>query len=85
MECWCTHCHKGQMEQILEKSFAEKKVLLEYVGQKFTCPHCGSENIIEDLISFIPGMFYVSTANEANKWKSNFELKNFLESESKAT
>lgn len=80
MECWCPHCHNGQMEQILQKSFSEKKAPQQYVGEKFICKHCGEENVLEDYVSFIPGEFYVSSANQASKWKSNQELKNFLES-----
>lgn len=73
------------MEQILKRSFAEKKFPHQYIGEKFTCEHCGVENTVEDFISVIPGMFYVSSSKEASKHKSNQELNKFIESEDKTT
>jgi uncharacterized protein (DUF983 family) len=57
IECWCDHCHKGQMKDIFEKSFEEKKHISEYVGLKFNCEVCGFENKIEDYLIVIPHQF----------------------------
>lgn len=78
-ECWCNQCGCGQMQQIFQKSFDEKKHLSEYVGEKFICAECGFENKIEDFISIIPHEFLIMSQNDASKIKSNDDLKRFAD------
>ena len=80
VECWCPSCNKGQMAQLFQKSFDEKKQLTEYVGKVITCQFCGSENIIEDFISLMPQEFLVFSNSNKSKYKINDDLKRFLNS-----
>lgn len=80
VECWCPNCSHGQMKQIFQKSFDEKRHLAEYVGEKFSCENCGAENVIEDFLSLMPNEFFVMSANNTSKVKSNDDLKRFIDS-----
>ena len=80
VECWCGNCNKGQMAQLFQKSFDEKKHLSEYVGQKITCQFCVTENIIDDFLSVMPQEFLILSNSEASKYKINDDLKRFIDS-----
>jgi hypothetical protein len=77
-ECWCEHCHKGQMQQLLQKTFEEKKHLSTYVGQTFKCELCGEDNTVEDFLSLVPHSFMVMSQYDMSKGKSNQDLGKFL-------
>jgi cytochrome c-type biogenesis protein CcmH/NrfF len=77
-ECWCTHCHKGQMKDLFQRSFEENKHLSSYLGETLKCDHCGKDNLIEDFLSVVPHSFMVMSKHEISKGKSNDELGKFL-------
>lgn len=80
-ECWCGNCSAGQMEQIHDIMFSEKKGISEMIGRKIICTKCGYENVIEDVLSIIPNGFLVASQNDMSKIKSNQELSNWLNAE----
>jgi len=75
-----SHCGVGQVAKILQKSFENEEPLQDYIGQNFTCQNCKTENIVEDILSLIPESFLISSHNDISKFKSNQELKKWLES-----
>lgn len=81
IECWCPSCSKGQMKQILELSFREKKALIEYIGMEFTCENCKSTYEIADHLSIIPEGFLISSYNDMSRVKMNADLHQHLNEE----
>lgn len=79
-EAWCSNCSAGQMEQIHDMLFKEKKQLSDLIGTTITCK-CGHENVIDDVLIVIPTHFMVASSKDANKVKSNEELSKWLDKE----
>jgi hypothetical protein len=77
-ECWCAHCHKGQMNDLFQRSFEEGKHLSVYVGETVKCEKCGKDNVIEDFLSVVPHSFMIMSNHEISKAKSNDDLKEFF-------
>jgi transcription initiation factor IIE alpha subunit len=77
-ECWCEHCHKGQMKDLFQKAFDEKIHLSEFVGQTFKCEVCGEDNTIEDFLTVVPHSYMIASKHEFSKAKSNDELGKYL-------
>lgn len=67
------------MTPLLERSFAEKKQLEEYVGQSLTCARCGTVNLIEEMVDVIPANFY-TLGKKSSVTKSNDEMHKYATS-----
>lgn len=79
-ECWCPHCYAGQMEQIWQEAFDEKKQFKDFVGQPRTCNKCQGEYVVGDIINVMPQVFLISSANKSGVFKANMDIKNYMES-----
>lgn len=78
-ECWCSNCNSGMMEKILDISFERKKHYTSLIGEKITCPKCGYDNILEDVLIVKPQMYFLLSAKDGVA-KTNDELAQFLRS-----
>lgn len=83
MECWCTTCGQGQVAKLHDLMRGENKTMGDLSGRGIVCDHCGSTNIIEDILHVIPTAFIVSSQSDKSKVKANYDLLNWLESERK--
>lgn len=80
-ECFCPHCHSGQMEQIFEKSFNNQESINNFMGQSIKCNSCGELNEVEDIVLVYPTSFIVGSVQETSKGKqakTNEELFKWL-------
>lgn len=80
IECWCPGCSKGQMKQLLDVSFKEKKSLYEFIGKAFVCEYCGESYEVMDVLSVIPEGFLIASHNEMSKVKVNNDAHQHLNS-----
>lgn len=79
-ECWCPKCSTGQIGQIHDMLMNNSAKVTDLIGKEIKCNQCGTINILEDVLELVPTSFFVASAKDFSKVKSNTELNNWLNS-----